>query len=401
MLAKLYKKILLNYLGKIQYGSLIFVDQETLSFPMKKNTIHENDREMYAEIHVEDPRFYRYAVLRQELGIAEAYVLGYWTSPNLTAVFRLFLNNREALDSFSVTSFLASAKQKWELFRHRNTFKGSQKNISAHYDLSNDLYQLFLDKKLMYSSAVFSHEHADLDEAAEFKLKQICDKLKLNENDHIIEIGTGWGGFAVYAVQNYGCHVTTTTISKKQYDYACALIKRLHLEDKITVLFEDYRNLEGQYDKLVSIEMIEAVGYQYFDQFFSKCSELLKPSGQMFLQAIVMNDQEYERSKNNLDFIKKYIFPGSCLPSKKVINECIAEYTNLKLWHLDDIGLHYAKTLKLWCDRFNANAKEVLKIGFSEDFLRLWNYYFSYCEAGFAERYISDLQLFYIKPHAS
>ena len=253
---------------------------------------------------------------------------------------------------------------------------------------------------MMYSCAIFPHPRATLQEASEAKLAHICDKLQLKPTDRVLEIGTGWGGFALYAAQHYGCHVTTTTISKQQYDYACRRVREAGLEDRITLLFEDYRNLEGRFDKLVSIEMIEAIGHRYFDTYFRKCSELLNPSGMMLLQSITIGDQRYRAARKSIDFIQRYIFPGGCLPSVAALSDSLARKTNMRIYHLEDIGTHYATTLRLWRERFFANIERVRRLGYPEDFVRMWEYYLSYCEGGFRQQTIGTVQLLLTKPRA-
>ena len=274
----------------------------------------------------------------------------------------------------------------------------SRKNIAAHYDLSNEFFSLFLDPSLMYSSAIFNKNATTLDEASFFKLDHICKSLALNESDHLLEIGTGWGGMAIHAAKYYGCHVTTTTISQEQYNLAKERIEREGLSDKITLLMDDYRDLEGQFDKLVSIEMIEAVGYKFFDTFFQKCSSLLKDTGVMLIQAITTPDQRYDAQKDQTDFIKKYIFPGGCLPSNLYMHQSVARVTDLQNIGLDDITLSYAKTLAEWRTRFWRNIDEVRSMGFDDVFIRMWDFYLCFCQGGFQERVINTAQYLFAKP---
>ncbi|MGB2271426.1 MAG: class I SAM-dependent methyltransferase, partial [Pseudomonadales bacterium] len=274
----------------------------------------------------------------------------------------------------------------------------AQKNISAHYDLGNDFFSLFLDQSMMYSSAVFNDESASLYDASTAKLETICQQLKLNANDHLLEIGTGWGSMAIYAAQNFGCRVTTTTISKEQYDYALDRVTALGLNDKVTVLMEDYRKLTGRYDKLVSIEMIEAVGRQYFSEYFGRCADLLKPDGLMLIQAITIADQRYEKATRAVDFIQRYIFPGGCLPSVNIIGHHVASDTDMMIVSLRDIGRDYALTLERWREQFMDKLEAVRSQGFDERFIRMWEYYLCYCEGGFRERAISTVQVVMAKP---
>jgi len=283
-------------------------------------------------------------------------------------------------------------------FLHRNSLSGSRKNIGAHYDLGNDMFEQFLDPTMMYSSGIFEHQAMTMEQASIAKLDRICQKLQLDENDHLLEIGTGWGGFAIYAAKNYGCKVTTTTISQQQFDYAEQRIKDEGLEDRITLLCEDYRNLSGQYDKLVSIEMIEAVGHAYYKNYFQHCSNLLKPEGMMLLQSITIADQRYQAASKEVDFIQRYIFPGGSLPSVNVIAKNVSDHTDMRFYHLEDIGAHYATTLANWRERFFSNIETIHKLGYSETFVRMWDFYLCYCEGGFRENSIGTIQLLLTKP---
>jgi len=283
-------------------------------------------------------------------------------------------------------------------YLNRNTPKGSRRNIEAHYDLGNELFELFLDETMMYSCGIFHHQQTTLQEASEAKLERICQKLQLKPTDHLLEIGTGWGGFALYAAKHYGCRVTTTTISKQQYDYARQRVQDAGLEDRITLLFDDYRELNGSYDKLVSIEMVEAIGHRYYDAYFNKCSELIKPDGMMLLQSITISDQRYPVAKKSIDFIQKYIFPGGCLPSVAALGDAIARKTDMRIFHLEDIGPHYATTLHKWRERFFENIGKVRQLGYPEGFIRMWEYYLCYCEGGFRQQTIGTIQLLLTKP---
>jgi cyclopropane-fatty-acyl-phospholipid synthase len=279
-----------------------------------------------------------------------------------------------------------------------NTTEGSRKNIAAHYDLGNDFFALFLDETLMYSSAIFNQHTSTLKDASELKLKTICEKLDLQATDHVIEIGTGWGGFAIYAAMHYGCKVTTTTISQQQYALAKSRVTAAGLQDKITLLLDDYRHLSGQFDKLVSIEMIEAVGHRFYDTYFAKISALLKPDGLALIQAITIQDQRYESAKKSVDFIQRYIFPGSCIPSNTAMLNSITRNSDLRLFDLEDIGPHYATTLKRWRENFFDKIEAVRKLGYSEEFIKMWEFYLCYCEGGFAERALGDVHLLLAKP---
>ena len=280
----------------------------------------------------------------------------------------------------------------------KNTRVGSRKNILAHYDLGNEFYRLFLDPTMTYSCGIFESELSTMEEASVAKYDRICKKLRLTPGDRVVEIGTGWGGFVQHAVQNYDVHVTTTTISDEQYRLAAELFKKAGIQDRVTLLKEDYRNLKGQFDKLVSIEMIEAVGHHYFDTFFRTCSKLLHDKGMMLLQAITIRDQEFKRYIRTVDFIKRYIFPGGCVTSVAAMLASIARVTDLRIFHLEDITPHYARTLREWRKRFFDNTQKVRALNFPETFIRMWDYYLCYCEGGFTERYIGNVQMLLTKP---
>ncbi len=283
---------------------------------------------------------------------------------------------------------------------NRNTRSGSRRNIAAHYDLGNDFYALWLDSRMMYSCAWYADADTVLEDAAVAKLDRICRRLNLGPGDHVVEIGTGWGGFAVHAAKHYGCHVTTTTISSAQHAYAAQRIAAEGLEDRITLLQQDYRDLNGTFDKLVSIEMIEAVGHEYLDTYFRKCASLLKPAGELLIQAITIADQRYESAKRNVDFIKRYVFPGGFLPSVTAMTAALTRETDMRAIYIEDIGLHYARTLHDWRERFFERIEAVREQGFSDEFIRLWDFYLSYCESAFLERAIGDVHLHAVKPAA-
>ena len=352
-----------------------------------------------AKIVIKDPSAYRDIAFGGSIGGAEAYMLGKWTTPSLLDVVRLmsinidFLNEMD--DSKPIVQRIADKLFHW---LNRNTEKQARDNISRHYDLSNEFFALFLDPEMMYSSAIFPHAQADLDEAALYKLEVICRKLDLQPSDHLLEIGTGWGGLAIYAARNYGCRVTTTTISREQYATACRRVQEEGLERQITVLFEDYRNLQGKFDKLVSIEMIEAVGHEYYKQYFSGCAALLKDDGLMLLQAITIPDQRFEYAQKSVDFIQRYIFPGGSLPSHEVMLSTVKKHTDLLMVGMQEIGEDYAKTLEVWRERFMAKLDQVRDLGFDDYFIRMWNYYLCYCQGGFEERIIGTSQILFAKP---
>ncbi|MFV5595048.1 class I SAM-dependent methyltransferase [Acinetobacter junii] len=330
------------------------------------------------------------------LGAAEGYIRGYWSSEHLVEVIQILARNRHVLDKIN-HNVISQASQlvlkAWYKTR-KNSLSGSRKNIAEHYDLSNDFFKLFLDSSMMYSSAVYKHKDMTLEEASDYKKELICQKLQLKPMDHLVEIGSGWGGFAIYAAQHYGCKVTTITISQAQYDEATKRIADAGLSHRVNVQLKDYRLLEGKFDKLVSIEMIEAVGEQYLSTYFNKCRSLLKPNGLGLIQAITIEDARYKKALNTVDYIKRYIFPGSFIPCISVLTQAASEQ-QLRLKHLEDIGLSYAETIHQWRERF-LNAKEqVLALGFDENFIRMWDFYLCYCEGGFKEGVISDVHLLF------
>ena len=332
------------------------------------------------------------------LGIAEAYVAGYWSSDDVVKLFQIILRNRNIL--LSLEKGFAKLVKPINKMIHRgrqNTLKGSKENILAHYDLSNDFYKLWLDPSMTYSCAFFNNDSVTLEEASIEKLDRICRKLDLSEDDSVLEIGTGWGSFSIHAAKNYGCKVTTTTISDAQFDYARSRIKDEGLESKITLINKDYRDLDGKYDKIVSIEMIEAVGYEYIPDYFSKLSSLLNNNGLVALQGITYNDQNFEVYKDSVDFIKKYIFPGSCLISIAQIIDVIKKDTDLAMVDMEDITKHYAVTLNRWRKNFMDVIPKVKEMGYSQAFINMWEFYFLYCEAGFSERNIGDVQMIFAK----
>ncbi len=350
-------------------------------------------------ITVHDDRVYPKVLFGGAVGAAEAYMAGLWSADDLTATLRLFLENREVMLSLNrgLGKAIAPISAVAHFFR-ANTRKGSRQNIAAHYDLSNEFFELFLDPWMMYSSAIFEHDDQGLDEAAVVKMDRLCRKLELGPADHLLEIGTGWGGFAVYAAENYGCRVTTTTISRRQFEKAQERVAAHHLQDRVEVLLKDYRDLEGQYDKLVSIEMVEAVGHEHLPTYLKVCSDRLRPGGLFALQGITMADRLFGSYRRSVDFIQLYIFPGSHLLSVDSLVNALTRSTDLQLRHLEDIGPHYARTLRQWRHRFLGRVDEVRALGFSDRFVRMWEYYLCYCEAGFLERTIGDLQVVMAKP---
>ena len=388
MSVRVAKKIFLKTLAGLRVGGLELVCPEAtyqfgdLSDPLR------------AVVAVHDDQFFRHALLAGDIGIGEAYMQGDWSTPDLVAVVRLAVRNMAFLDGSNrlFTAFRRIA----DWFEHRgrgNTQSGSRRNIAYHYDLGNDFYRLFLDKNMVYSSAYYESAQDSLERAQVRKFDRICQKLRLGREDHVLEIGTGWGGFAAHAAENYGCRVTTTTISRQQHDYAAELFGRINAGRRIELLFEDYRNVAGQYDKIVSIEMFEAVGYEHYDEFFGACDRLLKPDGSMLLQTITILESKFQDYRKQSDWIKKHIFPGAELASVVEIQKSLARTTRMQLFHLEDIGMHYALTLQEWRRRFLLHLDDVRGQGFDERFVRMWDYYLAYCEGAFRERYISDAQL--------
>ena len=354
-----------------------------------------------ANVRVHDPRFYSEIAFGGSVGAGEAYMQGYWSTDDLTALMRILLQNRGVLDGMEAGLARITGPLRQMLhWAARNTRNGSRRNISAHYDLGNEFFRLFLDPTMMYSSAVFERADMTLEQASIAKLDRICRKLDLKPGDHVMEIGSGWGGFALYAAGRYGCRVTTTTISRRQYEFVRERIAAAGLADRVTLLMEDYRDLSGQYDKLVSIEMIEAVGHHYYDAYFRQCSDLLKPDGMMLLQAITIADQRFDAARKAVDFIQRYIFPGSCIPSIAVMCDSVARVTDLKLFHLEDIGPHYAATLACWRENMFVNLDRIKALGYTDEFVRMWEFYLCYCEGGFAERAIGDVQMLLVKADA-
>ena len=350
-------------------------------------------------IEVRHPSFYGYTVFGGSVGTAESYMADGWRCSDLVGLIRVMVRNRPVLEGLDGgLSLFATPLRKLLHAWNQNTETGSRRNIAAHYDLGNDFFKLFLDDTLMYSCALFERPEMTLREAQIAKLERICQRLDLRPTDRVIEIGSGWGGFALHAASRYGCHITTTTISENQYRLAAERIRAAGLEQRITLLKQDYRQLEGRYDKLVSIEMIEAVGHHYYQTFFSQCAKLLKPEGLMLLQAITINDRHYRRARDEVDFIKRYIFPGSCIPAIHALLDAAARGSDLQLTQLDDIGPDYAITLRHWREAFMSQLDAVRAQGYSEAFIRLWEFYLAYCEGGFAERALGDVHLLMAKP---
>ena len=388
------RKALLDKLAKLENARL------SLSDPLGDFVLGSgSDDDLTAAIEILDLGFYRRVILSGSVGAAEAYMDSLWQADDLTKVIQIMVRNRDLLDSME--GGLATLANKLIRFWHlsnRNTSSGSRRNIAAHYDLGNEFFELFLDPHGMYSSATFYQPDLTLEKASIDKLDRICRKLDLRETDHLLEIGTGWGGFAAYAAKCYGCNVTTTTISQAQFRAAKQRMKQEGVADRVTVLMQDYRELQGSFDKLVSIEMIEAVGHHYLDTYLEKCAALLQNNGLALIQAITIEDSRYHQALKSVDFIQRYIFPGSFIPSVSAIVDSAARRTDLRLINLEDQGHSYALTIKNWRDAFMHKLNNVRRLGFSEEFIRMWAFYLAYCEGGFKEKSISNVQFLLAKP---
>jgi cyclopropane-fatty-acyl-phospholipid synthase len=384
---------LLSQLAPMSGGALRVHDAEgeiTVGEPAEGGAI---------EVWIRDPAFYRMVAAKGSVGAGEAYIEGAWRCSDLVALVRLLVRNRSLLDGMErgPARLGGALLRAWNAAR-RNSRRGSRRNIAAHYDLGNDFFSLFLSEDRMYSSALFADADENLEAASHRKLERICQWLDLQPGDRVIEIGTGWGGFALHAARHHGCHVTTTTISAEQYALARQRVGEAGLQDRITVLQQDYRDLQGQYDKLVSIEMIEAVGAQYLPTYFAKLGELLKPDGLALLQAITIEDHRYDQALRSVDFIKRFVFPGSFIPSVQAIVQAKSRHSDLQLVAQQDFGQSYALTLRAWRQRFLANLAAVRAQGFDERFIRLWEFYLAYCEGGFLERSIGVSHLLMARP---
>lgn len=393
---KAFRYIALKLLAQLKRGELTVKENgETIG------VFGLPDKGLRAEINVKTGVFYRRLVLGGSIGAAELYIDEHWDSPNVTNVIRVFARNLPALDKLETRlAWLMYPINRYQHWSNRNHKGQAKKNISAHYDLGNELYTRFLDSSMQYSSALFSDASDTLEQAQEQKMKRLCDALALTPDDHVLEIGTGWGGLALYAAQRYGCRVTTTTISEEQYRYAQAEVSAAGLSERVQVLKRDYRDLDGQYDKLVSVEMIEAVGKAYLPTFFKACNRLLSDGGTMVIQAITIADQRAASYARSVDFIQKHIFPGGFLPSVTQMSQLFTGHTDLVIRDVHDFGLSYAKTLQQWEQRFNGERDALCELGYDARFFRLWNYYLNYCEAGFLEQRVSVVQMTASKPKA-
>ncbi|TAA20172.1 SAM-dependent methyltransferase [Pseudoxanthomonas winnipegensis] len=396
---RLLRRRLLDTLGQLRGGRLVL--EEAGQMHVLGHCAADEPAPLSAHLRVHDPAFWRMAALNGSVGAGEAWMEGLWDCDDLVALMRLLVRNRDLLDAMdSGTARLGGAAMKLLHACARNTRRGSRRNIAAHYDLGNALFALFLDENLMYSSAIYEDQDESLEVAATRKLDRICQKLQLGPQHRVVEIGTGWGGFALHAAERYGCHVTTTTISREQHDLAAQRIAQAGLQDRITLLMRDYRDLEGRFDRLVSIEMIEAIGHQYLDTYFAKVGDLLAHEGQALIQAITIEDHRYVQARDSVDFIKRHIFPGSFIPSVAAMTGAMAKASDLRLFNLEDIGPSYALTLRAWRARFASRLDEVRALGYDARFIRMWVFYLAYCEAGFLERSIGDVQLWLTRPGA-
>lgn len=392
-LQRLCRTMVENHLRHLKHGCLTLCEGERVS------TFGEPEHSLQARVVVRHPRFYESLAFSGGLGAAESLIQNEWSSEEVVNVVRLFSRNMQIANGLE--QGLAAIRHLGARIGHwlrRNNTANSRRNIHEHYDLGNDFFQTFLDPTMCYSSGVFPAQTATMEEASIGKLERVCRKLELTPEDHLLEIGTGWGALAIHAAKHFGCRVTTTTISEEQYLLARERIAAAGLSDRIVVLKEDYRNLTGSFDKLVSIEMIEAVGHQYFDTYFAACSRLLRPQGRLLLQAITIKEQGFHDYIRSVDFIRRYIFPGGCLPSVHEMLASTMRATDLRPTHLEDITEHYVVTLQRWRLQFWANIDRIRAQGFDERFIRMWDYYFAYCEAAFREHQVGCVQLVLSKP---
>ncbi len=395
---RLARRAVFSRLSKLEFGSVTIVEgHEQFQFG------HITARcQLRATVTIQDLHVYADITLGGTVGLGDAYRRGLWSCDDLTTLVRIFVLNRTLLDHMEGGLALATRPLlKTIHWLHRNTMAGSRKNVAAHYDLGNEFFRLMLDETMMYSCAYFERPDATLADASRVKNDRICRKLQLVASDHLLEIGSGWGGFAIHAASHYGCRVTTTTISRRQYDLALQRVRDAGLGDQVTVSLTDYRDLPKlgvQFDKLVSIEMIEAVGHEYYSTFFKICSRMLRSHGLALIQGITIDEQFYERAKRSVDFIQRYIFPGSCIPSVSALTQASAKVGDLGLIHLEDIGVHYAPTLRAWGRNIVTKLPEIKALGYQPEFLRLWDFYLCYCEGGFLERSISTVHMLFCKP---
>jgi cyclopropane-fatty-acyl-phospholipid synthase len=394
-LQRLGRKAMLDLIAQIRQGEITVIEGDAC----RQVGSRTSGCQLAATIEVLHPQFWADAAFGGTVGAGESYICGHWRVDDLTALIRIMVINRALMNQMEGgLAFLTAPLRRILHWLNRNSLEGSRRNIAAHYDLGNDFFALFLDETLAYSCGIFERPEATLHEASLAKFDAACRKLDLQPHDHLLEIGTGWGGLAIHAAQRYGCKVTTTTISKQQYTLASERVAAAGLTDRIEIRLDDYRDLEGQYDKLVSIEMVEAVGHHYLESYLHKCGTLLKPTGAMLIQAITIQDQLYESALKSVDFIQRFVFPGSFIPAVTALANAVTRATDMKVFHLEDIGPHYATTLRKWREAFFANLDKVRKLGYPEEFIRLWDYYLCYCEGGFIERQLGDVQMLMVKP---
>ena len=393
----------MGFFEKTLHRQLDLSDQGFLKLesPSGKNTFGSDKKSgLQADLKIHRNEFFRKACLGGSLGVADSYAAGDWDTTDLVTFFRFFLQNQKVMDGMeSGWATLLNKFARWAyLFSQKNTIEGSRKNISLHYDLGNDFYQLMLDPTMTYSCGIFESENSTLEEASLAKYDRIIDQLKIESHHHVLEIGCGWGGFAARLAERTGTRLTATTISEQQYKYARERIENLGVADRISIVKQDYRNLNGQFDRIVSIEMIEAVGHEYLPIYFSQIANLLQPDGAAMIQAITMPDHRYSQYLKEVDYIRTRVFPGSNVPSISAMVEAVAKKSDLRPTNIFDFGYHYARTLREWRVRFLENEDKIAKLGYDENFRRAWVYYLCYCEAGFEEGYTGDVHLLLTKP---
>lgn len=392
-LSNTYRRAVLARLEHLEAGHLRLIEGGNV------HSFGDPENSLTVSLTVHDHRFWKEIALGGGNGAGEAYIMGWWSSDDLVTLVRLLCRNRRVLSHMEGgLSLLTKPLHSMAHWMHRNTRSGAARNISAHYDLGNDLFSLMLDETMMYSAAYYPHPEATLLEAQITKMDRLCQKLQLSADDHLLEIGSGWGAMAIHAARNYGCRVTTTTISKEQFKVACERVHQARLGHLVEVLLCDYRDLSGSYDKIISIEMIEAIGHRQYPTFFATCMKLLSDKGLAVIQAITIADQEYERAKKHVDYIKRYIFPGSCIPSLTALQRAMTTASDLRTVDVEDVSAHYVRTLADWRLRCEHFQEEISALGYDEYFQRLWEFYLCYCEGGFAERAIGDVHLVLARP---
>lgn len=391
------RKRLLSTFGNLQQSHIAIQDQdETWALGVS------NRNGLHGSIVVNHPQFYTRILTGGTIGAAEAFIDGHWDSEDLTTLIRIFVQNMPQMHGLEKTwARIKNGLHRLTHLKRRNTREGSRKNIGDHYDLGNDFYRLFLDPTMNYSSGIFPTSGSSMQQASIRKMDWIGKKLRLSTKDHLLEIGTGWGGLAIFLATTFGCRITTTTISRQQFEYAKRKVNEAGLDQQINVILSDYRDLDGSFDKIVSVEMIEAVGHEYYDEYFGRCSAMLKDDGLMLIQAITISEQNFKQHIRNIDFIRRYVFPGGSLPSITAIGASIGRATDMRITHLDDITEHYVQTLRHWRNEFHRNMEKIRSLGYDQDFVRLWHFYLCYCEAGFAERRVHNTQIMFAKPNST